>query len=691
MKEVLAPKYPERRERGRFDFMNFCLTYFHDGSRIFNKDRNIFWEPNELHLDVCSTLQAMILTVGQVIVKKALAAPRGIGKTTLVLLAIIWAMLYRHRFFIIVICKNGTNAGSRLETIMAWLQNNNKISDDFPEITNWIESFEGDSRRASSKGGKFSSEFIKLNNCVIVKGFGADASIPGQQEEGQRPDLVLIDDPEDTHTVKSASMTRTIWDNLQHEVLYLHGAGQRASYICLCTVRKLKCVADRLTDEKQEPSWHGSRWKAMPHPPDREDLWERFVDLCRKVYELEENETLDEYLDNKDETYASSEEVIKALNYDPKDFLDDKIFEKGKQAALRFYVANKNEMDRGKVMLDEMRKPVHEFYMDIAGSEDGEEVAYCQLQNDPQSDPNISEIQLDIEQLQFRKISLGKSQLPPWASYIFMSVDLGLYQFWWEINAWDYKLETSHVMEVGVINTNIDKGGRYKLEDNTMVLQSMVKDSIIETLERLHRQHAARTWQKDGDDLSIKHFFTDVGGTASGIDWYEKVLNHCAKYRGRWIPMKGSRWDRSIRERARGENWICEMRGNPYRRVDANADHYKRESVRALQDIPVDQVGARSFYRNIPDAYLKQLTAEKFNDEFLPDKPSDKSEKTGWIRVSRMNHYFDTQWMQRAGADIIRKVRPKIEESKEKEPNLKSKPADASKPRKQNDERRKRF
>jgi len=259
-----------------------------------------FWDPSVCHEDLVRELQS--LASAESVQLRAFAAPRGLGKTTIAIIAILWASLYRHRLFVVIIAVNAELAEERLSAIKHHLLTNDRIFEDFPEIVAPIRAFGGEPRSASANY-PWRGSIIKLQNGVWITARGIDGSILGLIVENKRPDFVLIDDPEDEHTVRSKAETELRETRIRKEVLYLGALGGRCSYLLLCTIRRHACICDRFADPAIEPEWRGRRYSALQEPPERMDLWDEFMDRCR---------------DNGTERPVDAEGVQAALEISPK-------------------------------------------------------------------------------------------------------------------------------------------------------------------------------------------------------------------------------------------------------------------------------------------------------------------------------------------------------------------------------------
>ncbi len=113
-------KDARRRKRGSASFKVFCREYF---PQTFN----LPWSKD--HLTAIARIQQAIKEGGLF----AYAMPRGSGKTSLIIAAIIWAILLGHRKFVAVIASDGPTAAELLDAIKSELECNEALGEDFPE------------------------------------------------------------------------------------------------------------------------------------------------------------------------------------------------------------------------------------------------------------------------------------------------------------------------------------------------------------------------------------------------------------------------------------------------------------------------------------------------------------------------------------------------------------------------------
>lgn len=183
------------------NFRLFCENYFPE-------TYSLAWSPD--HLKAIGKIETAVLSGGLF----ALAMPRGSGKSTLTETACLWAMLYGHREFVTLIGATESAALETLDSIKTELEVNEKLAEDFPEVSFPIAQLEGIANRCAGQlcGGERTRITWTSNEIVLptVKGSRASgvivrvAGITGRvrgmkykRSDGRsvRPSLVIIDDP----------------------------------------------------------------------------------------------------------------------------------------------------------------------------------------------------------------------------------------------------------------------------------------------------------------------------------------------------------------------------------------------------------------------------------------------------------------------------------------------------------------
>jgi len=297
--EIFPVRDRERRKVCANSLRLFCMTYF---ARAF------YLELAPMHNNIIDELQEAILRGGKI----ALAAPRGNGKTTITIAAIIWAILYGYAKFIVLICAGGDMARDRLTEIKGYLDDpDGLLSADFPEVCLPIMDLQGSAQRAGKQTTTWKRpdgrEVRRRTNIVwkekditfanvpsvddpeaaapaagsIIVSRGLDAtSIRGLLRGAARPDLVLLDDPQTDETARSEIQTDNLRNLIGQAVEGLAGPGMRLTIISLWTVIVAGDLADRYTSD-EEPNFFSLRFKAVPKMPDDMKMVEEYVARVR--------------------------------------------------------------------------------------------------------------------------------------------------------------------------------------------------------------------------------------------------------------------------------------------------------------------------------------------------------------------------------------------------------------------------
>ena len=252
------------------------------------------------HLDVIADMERAILE-GRLF---AVAMPRGSGKTTLILGAVIWALLYGHRKYVAIIGATEKHAERLLTSIRSSLQNNAMLLEDFPEVCHPIKRLDRINNRANGQelDGEPTQMTFAKNVVVlptvrgskasgsIVEVAGLTGAIRGMQQilstgEVIRPDLVLCDDPQTDESAKSPSQCNEREELLAGAVLGLAGPGKEIAGFMPCTVIEEGDMADRILDPIKHPEWQGRRTKMVYRWPTSKTAvrhWEKYAELRRE-------------------------------------------------------------------------------------------------------------------------------------------------------------------------------------------------------------------------------------------------------------------------------------------------------------------------------------------------------------------------------------------------------------------------
>lgn len=410
---------PERRRACLADPALFLKTYM--GDRFYNP-----WATH--HLEMIAAIVQTAKDGGD----QAIAAPRGDGKTEICAATIVYCMLAGLIRFPVVVAATGALAYQIFKDIKGQFEHNELLAGDFPEVAYPVANLQGAPQRAAKqhvKGKLTRIEWTKDHvifpkvpgsiyggMCLTYRGL--DAAIRGAKFRGQRPDFVLIDDPETRESAKPDSQQikdRTL--AIDRDIAGLAGPNRILSRVILTTIQNRHCLSATFTDRTQRPSYNGKRFGAVKVWPERRELWEEYIAL------------------RQDEQGVGDKETPKAT---------------------QFYLDNRAAMDAGAVVSNPYRfapgevSALQSFFNRIADW--GISSVMAELQNDPEDDTEIETIGLTAGKVQSRLSGYEQNTLPQAECRITVGMDIGKFLSYWVKVAW-LGNATGMVVDYGVMQT----------------------------------------------------------------------------------------------------------------------------------------------------------------------------------------------------------------------------------------------
>ena len=403
---IPKPKKPKRRKNCERSLQLFCETYLSDWFHLA-------W--SEVHLSALKRLETAVLEGGQY----CFAMPRGSGKTTLCIAAALWAVLYGHRLFVVMI---GATESAGDELAASWkaeIEGNDLLAEDFPEACIPVRALGGINHRAAAQtynggerthldwGGKVAKlAAIQGAKCsgAILRTAGITGRIRGMSvtsgRKKLRPDLVLVDDPQTDESAVSATQVAERERVLTGAVLGLAGPRRKIAAVMPCTVIAPSDLADRMLDRDRNPQWHGERSAMVVSFPTNEPLWEEY--------------------------YRLRAEDMRAGG--------------DGSAGTRFYEQHREAMDAGAKVYWESRFDPGELSaiqnaMNL--KQDRPRVFYAEYQNQPLAEAALLESQLTAEQVANKVAGLPRQCVPKGCTRVTCGIDVGLKVLWYTLAAWD--------------------------------------------------------------------------------------------------------------------------------------------------------------------------------------------------------------------------------------------------------------
>lgn len=283
-------KNPKRRAKAEASLLKFTV-YFPDRFTLkFSQD----------HRDLIAEIERTIVKGGQI----AFALPRGSGKTTIVEVAVIWAVITGRRQFVALIGASQDAADELLQSIKTELESNDLLAEDFPEVCYPIARLEGINNRCKGQlcDGlrtqiKWSGQSIVLPTVEGSKASGAIVRVAGitgrvrgmkfTRSDGKtvRPDLVIPDDPQTDESARSPAQTLKRMKIITGAILGLAGPSKKIAAAMPCTVIEPDDLADQLLDRSRHPEWNGKRCKLVHEWPTTDEAkkhWDEYAEIRRR-------------------------------------------------------------------------------------------------------------------------------------------------------------------------------------------------------------------------------------------------------------------------------------------------------------------------------------------------------------------------------------------------------------------------
>ncbi|MBR4834715.1 MAG: phage terminase large subunit family protein [Thermoguttaceae bacterium] len=281
--ELPSVKNPERRAKAEASFLYFCQAYF--GNLFY-----LAW--SEIHFQIVAKIERVVRN-GE---RFALATPRGTGKTTFSVLAVLWAALTGKTDYVVLIAASSDRAQNLLETIKTWLETNAELAADFPEVCVPIRKLERVAHR--QKGQRYlgvptriewgankivfpTLEGARTSGVVIQCAGMSGAEIRGLQHaraDGTlvRPTLAFVDDPQTRDSARSKAQTDVREQIIKADILGMAGPGKKIALLITTTVVCENDLACRLLDRKKNPGFRGEKYRLLESPPTNAALWDEY-------------------------------------------------------------------------------------------------------------------------------------------------------------------------------------------------------------------------------------------------------------------------------------------------------------------------------------------------------------------------------------------------------------------------------
>ena len=279
MREIgFLPRIRHRRVREayRFDLLGFGLAYCrgeYEGMQPLLKR-----PPSPRMQRFVKALEQTILHGGL----KHVRWPRGKGKSTWVKIAIMWAALYGHKRFMVVVEKTKGMAQIVVEEIWKRIMTAPNIVADFPEFAIPMRDVALTPQRIRVQTYQGRPTYIKMdvsrfwyyklptmvghpNTGAIIAFRGADQALRGINIESARPDFFFLDDPQSDEDAKNPATVRKIEDNINGAGLGSAEIDERISAVMASTPIEPDDVSEVFADPAKHPEWNTETETLVTH------------------------------------------------------------------------------------------------------------------------------------------------------------------------------------------------------------------------------------------------------------------------------------------------------------------------------------------------------------------------------------------------------------------------------------------
>lgn len=279
-------KNPARKRAAGKSLSKFGATYFKEAVSV---------KLSQAHVRMIERIESAVLR-GELY---SMALPRGSGKSTWCKIAILWAVLYGHHRYVVLLAASADVANERLTEIKTMLETNELLYADFPEAVHPIRKLENvihrqkgqtlDHRptRLEFSGDKLVLAEIPKKQCsgAVISTCGLrGGDIRGQTHtlaDGTilRPTLFLGDDIQTRESAASPSQCRMRLRVVRSDVMRMAGPLAKMAGLMALTIIYPDDVADQLTNRDLHPEWHGTRVAMMTSEPKNIELWHKYHEV----------------------------------------------------------------------------------------------------------------------------------------------------------------------------------------------------------------------------------------------------------------------------------------------------------------------------------------------------------------------------------------------------------------------------
>ena len=260
--------------------------------------------------------------------RKAIAAPRGIGKTTIARTKIKKGIIFREYRFIVYVSNSATSAEMQTENIKRELLTNALIKQLFGNIK--TSDYEATDETFSKLA------WVAFGHTFILPR-GAGQQVRGLNWAGFRPELVIIDDLEDKETVRSEEQRAKLKEWFHSDLMKTEDKyGKPAEFIYIDTIKHEDSLLQNLLDSSD---WESIRLSICDENYNSFDpSYMTTEEIKQEVEEHREKGIIDLFYMERMNMPISTEDAVFKPDFfkyfrDEGDFL--RVYEKDKEVVIR--------------------------------------------------------------------------------------------------------------------------------------------------------------------------------------------------------------------------------------------------------------------------------------------------------------------------------------------------------------------
>lgn len=619
---------PQRREKCLADPELFLKTYFaRDYTRPFTR----------LHRGLIDAMVEIAISGGE----KAIAAPRGRGKSQIVKGVLAYLMLAALIRFPVPVSQTTAHSQELYEDFRRKINLNEMLYEDFPEVCHPVRCLEGAPQRAGRQ--HIDSELTRIewkvdrlrlpnipakyrgpidHGGIRMEFRGLDAAIRGINRDGDRPDFIPIDEPETRESAKSTTQIADRVNAMEKDVAGLAGEDHELAQVMLTTLQNDYCLSAQYTDPEQRPSWMGERYgwveswpEEYPRDGKSQGMWHEYITMRG-----DDQRKGDRYARRATQYFLDNREAMERGGELLSDNFKCKILPDGKQTVYSAW------------------QEVFNFIADKSYD------AFCtEYQNDPPKAEQVEASQLTAAKVMARLVSTGQREAPQDVGIDTIGIDMGKYASHWAHTSWTDQGCVGTVPDYGVVETV----GLNAESDNTAIEHALVS--------------ALEIWGEEvRDKIKPQLVLVDSG------NWAEAAYEFCRRMGRPFFPAKG--WEpgrfRLPKERTTEKIpyeecyaawqhskglWLYHMQG----------EHWKSWLQSRFLQRTFDEAGNRvpgslALFDPLGDnkrhlSFAQHMVAEE--EQFVPK--DGKALQRRWFVKNRNNHWLDAMAMATCAAGCL--------------------------------------